>query len=307
MAGIKSIAQFIPGTQSRADRLLKKSLRKRAKGADTLVWVEYPDGDVRLKRANWDGELNAWETEGGKRFYPRGKGGDPKMLGGAPIIQCHAEDAGVISSEAALISSQLEEGLVAPVDAEGRVLGPASNGDGSHAQQHLAQAAREQADGERSIDWNQFADEEGVDPDDLAATDGGRVPVADYVPLYDGVEFALSDAVWWDPFPVREEDARQAAEWHEMAGRDEHNLVRYILYGAVGATVIIGAMIGFIWLLGQVGSGDDTGITLTIAAASLFAAGPSITALFDRVATRFSGVKPWGLCAANRAADRGDS
>lgn len=261
MSKLSAIGQFVPGTQSRADRLFKKSLRKKGKQGDAVLWVEYTDGDVRLKPAQWDGEINGWVTPEGKRFFPRGKGGDPKRINGVPIVQCHASDAGVISSEAALATGALEEGLVAPVDHQGQVLGPIRKGatdQDPDAVQDEVNAAVE--NGELDVSP---ADANG---DESAATDGGRVKPADYLVLYDGVEFRLGDAVDYDPFPVREEDARQAAEWFELAGRDDRSYLRYVAYGAVGAFLIVLGLLGFIWLLGEIGGGGSgsPGISLSL-------------------------------------------
>jgi hypothetical protein len=275
MGALNALAQYIPLTQSRADRLFKKSLQKRAKGADTLVWLEFPDGDVKLKKALWNDELNCWELESGHRFYPRGRGGDPKRLGGVPVIQCHAEDAGIVSTEAALVGGAVEQGLVAPVTESGQVLGPSRTAHGAVD----IDAVQDAVNDELGIDAEPAVGPAANGESAQAATDGGQVEIADYVPLYDGVEFGLRDAVDYDPFPVREEDARQAAEWYEMAGLDDRSFLKYVLYGAAGACLILFAFVGLIWLLGQIGGGDSTGITLTVAGASVLVGGPSARSL----------------------------
>jgi|APHM01.1.fsa_nt_gi hypothetical protein len=162
MGKMSAISQFVPGTQARASRLFGKSLRKKAKGADAVLWVEYVDGDVKLKRAKWDGEINGWVTKQGKRFFPRGKGGDPKRINGVPIVQCHASDAGVVSTEAAMATGALEEGLVAPLDHRGRVLGPIPEGrtdQDPEAVQQEVDAAIE--NGELNVDAPENGDSPG--------------------------------------------------------------------------------------------------------------------------------------------------
>jgi len=263
MAGLSTLGQFIPGTQARARRLFNKSLAKQAKKADALCWVEYPDGDVRLKPATWNKEINAWVTSNGKRFFPRGKGGDPKRINGVPVVQCHASDAGVISTEAAVAAGAIDEGLVAPVDQQGTVV----MRDGSRDRDAVQRAVDDRLENGASPTT------QVTQPAGAAATDGGQTEIAGYVPIFDGVEFRLGDAVDYDPFPVREEDARQAAEWFELAGRDDRSYLKYVGYGAVGAFVIVLGLLGFIWLLGEVGGGESTGITLSIGidTAKLFA------------------------------------
>lgn len=256
---MSKIAQFIPGTQSRAQRLFQKALAKRAKKADCLLWVEYPDGDVRIKRAVWNSEINCWETDSGQRWFPRGEGGDPKRINGVPIVQVHASDAGIVSTESSLMAGSVEQGLVAAVDKHGQLI----NREAQRRRDADPEAVEKVA--------NEELGQDPPDPDASPGTnghavaDGGEQPeIADIVPLYEGIEFALSDAVKYDPFPVREEDARQAAEWYEIAGRDDRSLLKYVGMGAVGAVLIILGVLGFIWLLGEIGSGESTGVSLLI-------------------------------------------
>jgi hypothetical protein len=258
---IKSIAQYIPGTQSRADRLLRASLARRASKGDVLLWIEYPDGDVKLKPAVWNSEISCWESAGGQRWFPRGKGGDPKRVGSTPVVQVHASDAGVISTESTLIGGAVEQGLVAPVDKYGNLLNRQAHDRRGRDPDAIQDLVDEELDDERAASAEV---KEPVDAKQAATDGGGQRAVADYVPLYDGIEFALSDAVEYDPFPVREDDARQAAEWYEIAGRDDKSLLKYVGMGAVGAFLLVLGLLGFIWLLGEVGGGDSTGVSLMI-------------------------------------------
>lgn len=262
---LTAVAQFIPMTQSRAERLLRKSLQKRGKKADVMAWLEYPDGDVRLKRANWDSKTSSWELENGMRFFPRGQGGDPKMVKGVPMIQLHTEDAGPISTESALISGAMTEGKVTPLGPDGEPIGPATNG-GRQSMSGVAQAQ----------DVMEFDNAN-------AATDGGYTQIEDYRPHYGGVEFTLSDAVKYDPFPVREEDARQAAEWHEMAGRDDRSFLKFVAMGAIGAFLLIAGVLGLIWLMGEISSDEGTGIKLMVHTMGLLVAGPSLRSVIGSV------------------------
>lgn len=254
---IRGLAGFIPGTQARADRLFKKSLARRASKGDVLLWIEYPDGDVKIKPGMWNEEINCWETAGGQRWFPRGKGGDPKRVGSVPVVQVHTSDAGIVSTDSTLMAGAVTQGLVAALAPDGTLL----NRRSVKATGADAAAAEELANAE----LDQEPPDSGAMTNGKTATDGGAVQEpADYVPLYDGVEFALSDAVEYDPFPVREEDARQAAEWYEIAGRDDKGLLKYVGMGAVAAVLIILGVLGFIWLLGEIGSGDSTGVSLML-------------------------------------------
>ena len=93
-----------------------------------------------------------------------------------------------------------------------------------------------------------------VEPDgdaEAVAADGGFVdhrPSFD-VEGWDAVEYTLADAVQYDPYPVREEDARAAAEWAELKASKEFNPAKWAGYGAAGMLVSIAVMVFLFWLL----------------------------------------------------------
>lgn len=262
---MKAIKQWIPFTDARRERLYNQSLAKLASDADGLCLLEWPDKQMTMHKAAWNSEINGWELDNGKRVFPRGKGGDPKQYNGVPVIQAHSEEAGVVSTEAAITAGAMEDGQVMPVDPEGRPVDGAESG---------------------AVSMDDMPDEPGE-----AVADGGQ-QVADYVPDYpvkglewDAVEYSLAEAVLYDPFPVREDDARQAAEWAELSGQDQSQVLRYVAYGAAGAFAIVLGFIIIIWLLGQIGGGD-TGITLSIAPVSAAAAAAVTAAPAHRLPTR---------------------
>lgn len=276
-----SVKAYVPFTAERRKRKLQKSLRKVASGSDALAQMEWSDGNVTLHHAYWNQDINGWELDNGKRIFPRGKGGDPKRLFGVPVIQCHSEETGPVSTEAALIAGSLEQGEVMPVDQEGRPLeqprhSPEVDGSpGQPSQQPETETdpldgqTLSETDGASTL--NDLFGESGDGDDDDMAADGGRA-VADFAPdfpspglTWDGVEYSLADAVLYDPFPVREDDARQAAEWAELSGRDPGEKLKYAAYGALGLLGVITFLILVIWLLGQIGGGD-TGISIMLGA-----------------------------------------
>ena len=112
-----------------------------------------------------------------------------------------------------------------------------------------------------------------IDPN--AISDGGSItslkPTTNRVPnfpvkgqTWDAVEYSLRDAAEYDPNPVNEADARKAAEWAELSAWDSGEMLRYIMYGAVGVVAIVAFFVCLLWLLGQIGDGS-TGIKLTLA------------------------------------------
>ncbi|AXR80707.1 hypothetical protein [Natrarchaeobaculum sulfurireducens] len=225
---LRKITQYVPFTDARRERMFRVGLHKLADGCDALVLMEWPDKQATLHQAIWNSEIAGWELDNGKRIFPRGKGGDPKNYAGVDIVYAHSEAAGPVSTEASLIAGAEEQDLYKEVD---------ENGDPV---------------------------QQGV------AADGGQpAEVDDHVPDFpvkglewDAVEFNLGDAVEYDPFPVREDDARQAAEWAELSAKDEGQALKYVAYGALGVVLIVAFFVILLWALNAVSSGDGGAIPM---------------------------------------------
>jgi hypothetical protein len=242
------IRQYVPFTTARRQRLFNIGLQNLANDADALCQMEWQDGKETLHKAEWDQDLEGWElVDVDKRVLPRGRGGDPKLLYGVPVIRAYSEEAAPISTEAALLARALEEEEYVEADEDGHPTEP---------------VARDEP-GEDVVD--------ATDPD--AVADGGTLTsarsTANRVPnfpaagqTWDAVEYSLRDAAEYDPNPVNEADARKAAEWAELSAWDSSEILRYIMYGAGGAVGILALFVILIWFLGQIGDGS-TGIQLT--------------------------------------------
>lgn len=277
-----SLKTYIPFTAARQRYKIQKNLQKYykrfAKQADALGEVEYPDGKVVYVPIEWDGEMDRWKTPNGKHFFPRGKGGGPKMLAGQiPLVRLFSTEAAPISTEAAIIAGAEETDNTVPVDEAGNEL----------------EAEEGEADPWQPVEGN---DGPGVgsDPDPVPATDGGAVPGAlsgggpgptpnaaveqveeadrkvDY-PV-DGIEFELSDAAEYDPNPVTQETVQAAVDHARRAGSNQAKLLKMIGYGAAAGVGIVLLVLGFVWLLNQIGGGSEGGGGAVISMAKPLAA-----------------------------------
>lgn len=239
-----SLASYIPFTAARQKRKIRSNLKKYmgryARQGDALGEVEYPDGKVVYVPVEWNSETDKWETPGGKMFFPRGKGGGPKMIAGSiPLVRLYAPNAGVISTEACLIAGAQETDQYESLDETGEPIEetepaptPEAGDDG------LAEPV---ADG-------------GVVGNGRVVEDHEADRRTDYP--CDGVEIEFSDASEYDPYPVRQSDVRSAVDHARRAGSKQGKMLRYLGYGAAGAVAIVLLILGFIWLLGQIGSGS---------------------------------------------------
>jgi len=265
--GIKTaVLSKIPGTETRRQVLLSKIFEKKLGDAEAIAMMEWPDGQVTFHQAFWDRESGGWHLDNDKMVYPKGKGGDPKSLNGVPLIQCHSEEMGVVSTEASLLAGAVDRGDILPIDDDGRPL--AEPETGTSASPGADGDAGDSVTGKPVADGGVTAEMRNESVVDGSAKLTGQE--ADAVPdmpveglTWDAVEYSLTDAVEFDPNPVREEDARQAAEWAELSGRDRSKDFKLAMYGAAAATIIILALLGLNWLAGEV-SDEGTGLTVLL-------------------------------------------
>lgn len=223
-----SIVAYIPFTQARRQRLMKESWQAYAAGHDGLAMVEWPDGSKSPKPVEWDDELNALVTDDGKRFFVRGRGGEPRQLFGIPVWDVNAENLGVVSTEAALLSDrehydEVQEGTAAEIDLE-------SNGSGGEL-----------------------------------ATDGGQADVSGAVynlnppREFDGEAFSVSLPADYAPFPASQTDAEQAVTQAEQAQNDDSTNLTWLL---IGAGLALGSVLLYLviqFLMAEVGGGGGNG------------------------------------------------
>jgi len=101
---------YIPFTQERRERLFQKVLRKWVGDKDGLANVEWPDGTKSLEPVEVDTDNSALVDEQDNRWFFRGLGGESCSWNGIPVWDVYSANAGVISTEAALIADAEEYG-----------------------------------------------------------------------------------------------------------------------------------------------------------------------------------------------------
>lgn len=229
---------YIPGTAARRDRLYGMALQKRLGGAEVLMQVEWPDGTESLKPANYDADIGAWVTEDGMRWFSKGKGGNANNLMGVPIIHVDAENAGVVSAEAAKFAQREED--LDYVDEDGNQLEVVSTDE----------------EGEpKTVSYPDSDSEQRI------AADGGEIELHYKMGRdgYDGEVINRRKAGLYDPFPVSRKEADQAIEHAIGVGRETGQRIKDLLIGvAVGVGIPI-LLIILVWLLGQIGGGGGGG------------------------------------------------
>jgi hypothetical protein len=238
---------YIPGTKERRERLARLGLSKRLGDHETLVQIEYEDGTEVFKPADWDAEIGAWITEDDQRFYVKGEGRSQGFLWGVPVVHAEANEAGVVSAEAAKFAAREESNEY--VDEDGHEL------------------EVEQVDDEGNVTHVSYAnpDEAG---DEAVAADGGVMEVGSEIDLNydfgapeggDGEVLDRRKVGLFDPFPVSRQEADQAVSIAENVNRDESKIAKYILIGLAAGVGIILLIWVLNWLMGTIGGSAGGG------------------------------------------------
>lgn len=260
--------EYIPGTQSRRDRLFAKILAKRVGNCDGLAIVEWEDGSVTLKPVIWESDLSAiMDPESGDLWFARGRGAKPKDFNGIPVWYVFAGNAGVISTEASLIADSERWDDIVDVGAGEQVpddlfeLGiDDPNGNRFHDQD-------EPVDGSVSTEGPAPIAPQAGNGQGRVEADGGMVDVADDAAIYDlrppenynGVAIDVRDADDFDPYPVTREDAKAAAEWFERSVDDGTDTwMKGFIVGIVVSVILATIFLGGPWLAGQLASGGSS-------------------------------------------------
>lgn len=226
-----ALKAYVPFTDARRRRLYSKALHNMKGDAEVLLQIEYPDGTEQFKPANWNANINAWQTEDDERWYSKGRGGEPGNLLGCPIVHVDSQNAGVVSREAAKAARREELGHY--VDEDGRP---------------IEVVERDEHGGPQTV---RYVDQDGGES---IAADGGDVELH-----YDFGQGEVIDrrlAGYFDPFPVSRQEADQAVAYAESSALDQGEILKMLLIGVgLGAGLII-AFIVILWLMGQIGNGN---------------------------------------------------
>lgn len=253
--------QFIPGTAKYSVKHHQKYLRKKARGHDMLVLVEWSDGKLTELGGDIRPEMDGYiELTNGLFLAPVGEGVDPVDYYGVPTVRAHAQIACPFSTTACLQAEFDEAGEFEYVDDEN-----------SRTRQVV------------NVEVDQAPDASANGHDDgTAATDGGTGEVKreyDIRPPSGAVghTFGLDEAKQRAPYPVSPNDIRRAVEFGKESERDAGEVLRAALYGA-GAIVGTLVVLGLLYIIGSAvlggGGGGDGGGSGTVLGTLLLAAAP---------------------------------
>lgn len=281
LSGLKGL---IPGTAAYSQKHHVKYLRKKAKGHDVLLLVEWEDGQLTELGADLHPEMDGWyKATNGLFFAPAGEGTDPMQYYGVPTIRCHAQIACPFSTEACLAADMDEAGeFQYNVDRD------------SGTTQQVVEVEMEGANGTPE----QPAAETSNGHDGAAADGGGQV-----VREYDlrppsgavGYSFSLDQAKQRAPNAISANMIKRAVEYGKQMAREEGLYMRGLLHGAglIIGTIVILALLYIIGASvlgggGGGGGGESAGTTLGLL---LLAVTPARDKLRDEINELWTSVK----------------
>lgn len=264
-----SLKRFIPGTAERIAGKHAAYLRRKVRGHDVLLLVEWDDGQLTELAADYHPEQDGWfEATNGLVFAAVGEGTDTVDYYGVPTVRCHAQIACPISTTAAL---QAEH-------------------DEADEWQYETDADSTERVVKVDTDADPTADRTG-DPGNGhgdAATDGGQSvtrtydirPPAGAV----GHTFSLDQVRQRAPYPVTPNMIRRAVEHGKESERSTGEAIRYVLIGFAMA-VALGVIGAVVYISGAsiLGGGGSTGGSTTSLGYLLALATPSGRAVIDHV------------------------
>ncbi|MCU4926919.1 hypothetical protein OB905_13170 [Halobacteria archaeon AArc-dxtr1] len=235
--------EYIPFTQARRQRLYAESLHRQRGNHEVLLQIEYPDGTEQMKPADWDSTESCWKTPDEQRFYSKGFGGDPGILNGVPIVHVDASNAGVVSREAAKAAAREDD--YDYVDSDGNALEVVeTDEDGAPIKVTYSD----------DVDSSVASDGGAMDIDDVDLAYDLSAPEE-----YDGEIIKRRLAGYYDPYPVSRQEADQAVEHAKSAAADAAGTLKTFLIGFGVAFAAILLFIVLMWLLGQIGGGEEGG------------------------------------------------
>lgn len=262
---------FVPGTAAYSEKHFVKYLRKKARGHDVLLLIEWADGQLTEMPADYHADKDGWyKTPPGLMFANVGEGVDPVSFHGVPTVRCHAEIACPISTTAAIQAEYEEAGEFDIVSDNGKT-------------QKVVQFTPADENGNGHSNGEAVADGGGYNRREYDIR-----PPAPAV----GHAFGLEEVKQRAPNPVSPNMIRRAYEFGKQKARDQGRVLKIagIALG-VGLALALTVM-GFIWLLNQLGSsgggggGGDGGGGSVLSILSLLFAAPNRDMIRRRV-TKF--------------------
>ncbi|WP_251342429.1 hypothetical protein [Haloplanus halophilus] len=244
------IKGLIPGTARYSRKHHVKYLRKKARGHDALLLVEWEDGKLTELGADVHPEMDGWyEATNGLVFAPAGEGADPVDYYGVPTIRCHSQIACPFSTEACLAADFDEAGQFQyNIDREDGTTQQVVEVDMADQPQADQPGAGNGANGQATADGG----EEMVRSYDLRPPAGAV-----------GYSFSLTQAKQRAPNAISANMIRRAVEYGKEKARNEGLYMKGLLHGGgmILGTLIIIALLYIIGgaVLGGGGGGGGSG------------------------------------------------
>jgi hypothetical protein len=235
--GLKAL---IPFTAAKAQRGHVKYLRRKARGHDVLLLVEWDDGQLTELGADYHPDKDGWyEATNGLMFAAVGDGADTVDYYGVPAVKCHAGIACPFSTTACLQAEYDDIGEFEYQTDDGKTTGVIE----------VEQA--DQPDGSAGPTANGHAGN-GESESGLLSDGGARMkrqydirPPAGAV----GHAFGLDQAKQRAPYPVSANMLRKAVEIGKQSERDQGQWLRMFLYGA-GLVVAVLVILAILYIIG---------------------------------------------------------
>lgn len=275
--GLKS---FIPGTAARARKGHIKYLRKKARGYDVLLLVEWDDNKLTEMPANLDPQKDGWfEAANGLYFVPAGEGVDPVSYHGVDVVRVHASIACPISTTAALQAELENDGdYKVRTNGSGQTKEVIKYKDPGKTNGHGPTV--ETPDGPGAEGDNGVAADGGVD-----VNEGKRYNLRPPSPAV-GFAFGLDEVKQRAPNAISGDMIRRAVEYGKESERaDVGGPLRYFLLGlgvAIGLVVLLGILGAVVLnLTGGGGGGSSGGGGGENLGLLLLAAGPPARAMLE--------------------------
>lgn len=242
-----SIKAYIPGTQERAKVQLGKALRGVQSGHEVLLEIEWPDGSMSYEPADWIEMFGGYKgANTGLIYFARGQGKRAKNASGANLVQVYAPNAGVVSTESALIADKRANEDYR-IEVNGEPYKKDDNGDWVHA----------------TAETELVADGGTLDIDDKLLdlcphgakvdTSGRGDPEVDFD--FAGQAYSLKESSDYDPNPVNALDVKAIIDYVRASETDQVDLIKWAAIGFIGGAGIILFTFFMLWLLGQFGGG----------------------------------------------------
>lgn len=237
--GLKAL---IPGTAAYSQKHHVKYLRKKVRGHDVLLLVEWEDGIITELPADVKPEWDGWyEATNGLVFANAGEGIDPVEYYGVPVVRCHAQIGCPFSVEACLAGDFDEAGEFRYITQDGQTT------------KVVEMTPTEQLTPDATNGHSEVATDGGVgqvDPENMEREYDLRPPAGSI-----GYTFSMTQAKQRAPNPISANMIRRAVEYGKESERGAGELIKYIGYGVALTLGVLLIFLGFNWVLQQIGGG----------------------------------------------------